>query len=679
MGDSVHFPESYNLMNANQTNTSDMETAKVELSGPDWRLSTTVSVPKGPIGVPELLPLAQILTDKVVDYTSKSVEEDGKKISCKKGCGACCRQLVPVPEVEARHIRDLVNAMPEPRQSEIRRRFAEARRRLAEAGLLEKLLQREQWREDEVQPLGVQYFLQGIPCPFLEEESCSIHPDRPITCREYLVTSPAENCARPSSKNIAQVELPFKIWPALARLEKAASSSRFVRWVPLILAPEWADAHPAEPSTRPGTELVREFFGHVSATKVKPTEQAQTQSNQVFSLSSASDTEDLGRSDDPALQVRSAGGSQVFSTVDDSMHQDLPLRLGDVKDFARVETTLRMASFDEPTICRMFKIQDMSDIGSIDREKADLSGLLGLILRLFFFMESTPCLEVERWLEPELLESLVRLNLVCKRRFGSKSRNIIEAYYSPVWLYPVAGCLVASDRRTNPDSSEFIPMPDIVFPAIYEGTLRFLNAVSNCPADTALDLCTGSGIAALVLSRTAKRVVACDITARACHFAEFNALLNRCSNVETAQGDLYETVRNQKFDLIVAHPPHVPSVAQAMIYRDSGETGETLIRRILAGLPDYLCSGGSFVSVCGGWDSSEGTFEERALNWIGNRKDEFCLSFTHEKDLSVEETAAQLSKLNDSQKNIASADWLRILRRAGLQRRVYGTLIIHRA
>jgi hypothetical protein len=35
----------------------------------------------------------------------------------------------------------------------------------------------------------VRYFLQGVACPFLEAESCGIHPDRPLACREYLVTS----------------------------------------------------------------------------------------------------------------------------------------------------------------------------------------------------------------------------------------------------------------------------------------------------------------------------------------------------------------------------------------------------------------------------------------------------------------------------------------------------------
>ena len=132
------------------------------------------------------------------------------------------------------------------------------------------------------------------------------------------------------------------------------------------------------------------------------------------------------------------------------------------------------------------------------------------------------------------------------------------------------------------------------------------------------------------------------------------------------------------FDLIVAHPPYVPSVTQAMIYRDSGETGEALIRRLLSGLPDHLRPCGSFMSVCGGWDSQEGLFQERALSWLGHQKNEFRVSFARERESTVEETAEQLPRLNDSREKLAAADWLRILQGAGLERRVYGTLVIQR-
>ncbi|MDP2604619.1 MAG: YkgJ family cysteine cluster protein [Deltaproteobacteria bacterium] len=236
----------------------------ISLAGADWQLQTTITVPSGPIQVKDLIPMVQSFADQVVRGTVRSVEESGQNISCKKGCGACCRQLVPISEVEARRIHDVVTELPEPRQSEIRRRFAAARRRLEESGLLKRLVDRGEFVEGDVQSFGVEYFRQGIPCPFLENESCSIHPDRPSVCREYLVTSPAENCAAPSVKTIDQVNMPFKIWPALARFDKVHPGEKLIRWVPLVLALEWSIDHPDETQPRPGPELLHEFFRNLA-------------------------------------------------------------------------------------------------------------------------------------------------------------------------------------------------------------------------------------------------------------------------------------------------------------------------------------------------------------------------------------------------------------------------------
>jgi Fe-S-cluster containining protein len=240
--------------------------AQVTLSGPDWEIRTAMSVPAGPTRLVELLPLARSFADAVMSSAAKLVAEQGKQISCRKGCGACCRQLVPIAEVEARHIGHLVNGLQEPRRTEVRGRFAEARRRLEEAGLLEKLLHPERWDAGERQSLGLAYFRQGIPCPFLEEEACSIYADRPIACREYLVTSPAENCARPTPETVEKVKPPLQVWTALARLDRTIPSAHFVRWVPLILAPEWFETHPQETPPRLGPELLRELFDHLTGT-----------------------------------------------------------------------------------------------------------------------------------------------------------------------------------------------------------------------------------------------------------------------------------------------------------------------------------------------------------------------------------------------------------------------------
>jgi Fe-S-cluster containining protein len=161
-------------------------------------------------------------------------------------------------------IADMVDALPEPRRAEVRQRFADAKAKMQENGMWETLARRADWRPDEVEKIGLDYFRQGIPCPFLEEESCGIHPDRPITCREYLVTSPAENCARPSRDNIDQVPLALKIWPALARFDEMKGT--FIPWIPLTMALE-PDLGPPPPE-KPGPEMLRQWIANLTGESV---------------------------------------------------------------------------------------------------------------------------------------------------------------------------------------------------------------------------------------------------------------------------------------------------------------------------------------------------------------------------------------------------------------------------
>lgn len=245
---------------------SQTATVEVQATIGSCSLNLSVGVPTGPAGVDEFLPLLQILSDKVVATAEADAAQRGKCISCQKGCGACCRQLVPLSPADARNIARLVAEMPEPRKSQIVERFVDARRRLRESGLWEKLDQRRNWPEAEVSAIGIEYFKQGIACPFLEEESCSIHRDRPLSCREYLVTSPAEHCATPSSESIECLPMPAKVWLSAARCEPETPADRYLNWVPLIQSLDWAAEHPAPPATKPGPEMLRQLIEGLSRT-----------------------------------------------------------------------------------------------------------------------------------------------------------------------------------------------------------------------------------------------------------------------------------------------------------------------------------------------------------------------------------------------------------------------------
>ena len=214
-------------------------------------------VPDGKVAFEDTLAVVQGLADFVVDRAIATTGTAGNSISCRAGCGACCRQIVPVSQAEARALARLVDAMPEPRRSLVRERFQAALETFDTSGLLAAI---DKAREDEngaVGDLGMSYFRQGVACPLLEDESCSIHPDRPLACREYLVTSPASNCEQLSPGTIETVILPARPSQALLLADGADSG---VTWMPLVYALTYVEQVPSPPTSRTAPDILRDIF-----------------------------------------------------------------------------------------------------------------------------------------------------------------------------------------------------------------------------------------------------------------------------------------------------------------------------------------------------------------------------------------------------------------------------------
>ncbi|MFN7926596.1 MAG: YkgJ family cysteine cluster protein [Blastocatellia bacterium] len=235
---------------------SDTITGKGTLLIAGTKVELEVTVPTVPVRPAKMLPVFQQLTNTVVSVGMQQAEAAGAQISCTKGCGACCRQLVPIAESEAYLLQSLVNEMPGPRRANVRARFAAAKVKLQAAGLLDRILFPGELSVEARRELGLDYFQQGIACPFLEEESCSIHPDRPLACREYLVTSPAANCAQPLAETVHCVAVPGSV----AQIIRTLAATRAVNWLPLIVAIDWAAEHPDESPARPGPEWLQAVF-----------------------------------------------------------------------------------------------------------------------------------------------------------------------------------------------------------------------------------------------------------------------------------------------------------------------------------------------------------------------------------------------------------------------------------
>jgi Fe-S-cluster containining protein len=199
-----------------------------------------------------------------VDTAVEAFVGDNEEISCKAGCGACCRQPVPLAEPEVYQIAKLVEELPEPRRTEIKQRFADACEQLEKIDWFNRLenifIESPHSKKEEIRKIALEYFSQKIACPFLENESCSIHQNRPLSCREFLVTSPAANCQDPSPENIKHVDLKFKVSDIVRDLWKSKNLPN-TSFVTMIYALEWAKKNTESFEKKSGGDWLGEFFG----------------------------------------------------------------------------------------------------------------------------------------------------------------------------------------------------------------------------------------------------------------------------------------------------------------------------------------------------------------------------------------------------------------------------------
>jgi SAM-dependent methyltransferase len=136
------------------------------------------------------------------------------------------------------------------------------------------------------------------------------------------------------------------------------------------------------------------------------------------------------------------------------------------------------------------------------------------------------------------------------------------------------------------------------------------------PVGDVLDVCCGGGLQALLCARHARRVVATDLNPRAVNFAAFNARLNGLDNVELRQGDLFEPVGDEEFDLIVANPPFIISPDSSYAFRDSGLEGDEISKQIVRGAAERLRDGGHAFVLVGWAHGREQDWDEPLRPWV---------------------------------------------------------------
>ncbi len=184
-----------------------------------------------------------------------------------------------------------------------------------------------------------------------------------------------------------------------------------------------------------------------------------------------------------------------------------------------------------------------------------------------------------------------RINAVVNQRITGR----------PLWY-----CIGDTDfygYKIKVDERVLIPRPETEL--LVENALKVINSNSKV-----LDLCTGSGAIAIVVSRKKNiRVTATDISSSAIVLAKENASLNK-AEVEFIESDMFCGIEGKTFDVIISNPPYVKREEIEGLQKEvkdfephlalnGGEDGLDFYRIISLNVCKFLNNGGVLLMECG--------------------------------------------------------------------------------
>lgn len=279
------------------------------------------------------------------------------------------------------------------------------------------------------------------------------------------------------------------------------------------------------------------------------------------------------------------------------------------QELSSLHTKLNEFGYTEKGIAEFLGRYDISELNGkeypsyiwrCERSDSDLAAMVAL----FLLGRASDRPTVTGYLGEALVESLERCGILVEWKGRMVSLPVV---------FPCLGKLIFTDQWCG---NSGVQEPGKVYEL---GTDSYVLArvTPRRGVQRALDLCTGSGVHAIMSAATAEESKAVDINSRAIDYTNFNALLNGV-DCEVLSGDLYSVVEGEQFDLITANPPFVPSPdPTVLIHRSAGETGEEIPQRLVAGLPEHLPPGGLYSMVLDHPVFEDETYLDRLERWLG--------------------------------------------------------------
>jgi methylase of polypeptide subunit release factors len=328
-----------------------------------------------------------------------------------------------------------------------------------------------------------------------------------------------------------------------------------------------------------------------------------------------------------------------------------------------LSNTLAFAGYTEPAIDRLVRdggILAFDEGLAALRLRPDADERLTALVRLFFACEPIELDLAAAALEPVSPTELGELLTI---RDGTAR--------SHVCLQPYEGLLVAVDPADRLRADQVL--------GVGPATRTLAQLTVRRPVEAALDLGSGSGVQALLAARHSERVVGVDINPRALRLARLSAALNGTENVEWRQGDLYEPVGEEHFDLVVANPPFILSPAREFLFRDGGLEGDELSRSVVTGAAARLREGGFAHVLCSWVSEPSRPWSQTPRHWL---RDSGCDAWLLHDGNNTPTTYAMRWNRRSGRAPAATAaaaeQWLDYYRTRGIEAISSGSLVLRR-
>lgn len=245
-------------------------------------------------------------------------------------------------------------------------------------------------------------------------------------------------------------------------------------------------------------------------------------------------------------------------------------------------------------------VNPFHDYYSMKRDMKKLSPTLGKILSFFLLGDPVEIRVLEEKFDSEILDYLYETEIM--------NRDETECWLNSYILVPYCNCyFIVSNVHYYPTCQNPDPAPYIGFDSYW-----LSKTIVNRMHGDVLDLCTGSGIQAILSAKCAKKVVAVDINPEALKISRFNAYLNDVDDVlEYREGNLYSVIKeDETFDYILSNPPFIPipKGIKFPICGDGGEDGKEIVRVIMNGYSKYLKENGTGIMIGQALGNSEKSF-----------------------------------------------------------------------